>query len=382
MDDSSNVAINGERLLTTGGLILPMAIAMFMGFMLTPLAIGIAVRWKIVEKPNGRTSREIAHIGGVAIIGSIVFALIPVFLFSLQGNPVNRAFLPVFIASGFLIFLLGIIDDLRSLHYMYKLLFQITVSIFVSAGGLGLLEHFGIVRLTLLPALAAFAATSVWMLTVTTSFNLIDGIDGLAAGISVISAGAFAVAGWLAGVPMVTVLSVVVLGASLAFLRFNFPPARIFMGDSGSLFLGLMFGLISLLLLVPGEGLLHRAAGSFFILSIPLLDTVLAFLRRVMTGRPPFEADHMHIHHILLFGCGSTRSVDVVLWSLSAVFGVLGVLTLLGSTAALIASAGLQAVVFILALKRMVNFDMSREKAEEILSSCGVSSSSMAVHRD
>lgn len=368
--------------MTLSGLILPMAIAMAMGFILTPLAVGIAVRWKIVDKPNGRTSREIAHIGGVAIIGSIVFALIPVFLFDLHGNPVNRAFLPVFIASGFLIFLLGIIDDLRSLHYMYKLFFQITVSIFVSAGGLGLLEHFGIVRLDVLPSLAAFVAASLWMLTVTTSFNLIDGIDGLAAGISVISSGAFAVAGWTAGVPIVTLLSVTVLGASLAFLRFNFPPARIFMGDSGSLFLGLMFGLISLLLLVPGEALLYRAAGSLFILSIPLLDTVLAFIRRVMTGRPPFEADHMHIHHILLFGCGSTRRVDVILWSLSIVFGALGVLTLLGSTAAMIAALTLQAAVFVLALRRMVRFDMSREKAEEILSSCGVSSSSIAVHRD
>ncbi len=368
--------------MTISGLILPLGIALVMGSILTPLAIGIAVRWKIVEKPNGRTSREIAHIGGVAIIGSIVFALIPVFLFHLHAEPVNRAFLPVFIASGFLIFLLGIIDDLRSLHYMYKLMFQITVSIFVSAGGLALLEHFGMVELALPAALAAFGASSVWMLTITTSFNLIDGIDGLAAGISVISAAAFAVAGWATGTPIVIFLSVVVLGASIAFLRFNFPPARIFMGDSGSLFLGLMFGLISLLLLVPGEAVVFRVAGSLIVLSIPLLDTVLAFLRRVMTGRPPFEADHMHIHHILLFGCGSTRKVDLILWSLSTAFGALGVLALLGSTVAIVASVVLQAVVFVLSLRKMVNFDMSREKAEEILSSCGVSSSSMAVHRD
>ena len=111
--------------------ILTFAISLILGLILTPMAIGMAVRWRIAEKPNGRTGRgEIAHIGGVAIIGAIVFSLITVFLFFLPQHPVNRAFLPVIIASGFLIFLLGIIDDLRSLHYLYKLFIQITDSRF------------------------------------------------------------------------------------------------------------------------------------------------------------------------------------------------------------------------------------------------------------
>ena len=90
----------------------------------------------------------------------------------------------------------------------------------------------------------------------------------------------------------------------------------------------------------------------------------------------------MHIHHILLFGCGSTRKVDLMLWSLTAIFGLLGLLTILGYTIALAAAVVLELTVFILALRRMVTFDMSREKAEQILSECGVSSSSMAVHND
>jgi len=363
--------------------IIVFAIALILGLILTPMAIGMAVRWRIAEKPNGRTGREeIAHIGGVAIIGSIVFSLIPVFLFFLPQHPINRAFLPVFIASGFLIFLLGIIDDLRSLHYLYKLFFQITVAIFVAAGGLGLLEHFNLLELSMSTAVIASAIIAFWMLTITTSFNLIDGIDGLASGIVAISAVAFAAAGLIMGQPLVAALSLAVLGAALAFLRYNFPPARIFMGDSGSLFFGLMFGLISLLLLVPGENILMRALGGVIILSLPLLDTGLAFIRRVMSGRPPFEADHMHIHHILLFGCGSTRKVDLMLWSLSAVFGLLGLLTILGYTAALAVAGLLELVIFILALRKMVTFDMSREKAERILSECGVSTSSMAVHND
>jgi UDP-GlcNAc:undecaprenyl-phosphate GlcNAc-1-phosphate transferase len=347
------------------------------------MAIGMAVRWRITEKPNGRTGRdEIAHIGGVAIIGAIIFSMIPVFLFFMPQHPVNRAFLPVMIASGFLIFLLGIIDDLRSLHYLYKLFFQITVSIFVAAGGLGLLEHFGMLDLSIAAALLAFAIIAIWMLTITTSFNLIDGIDGLASGVASVSAAAFAISGLISGQPIVAALSLAVLGAALAFLRYNFPPARIFMGDSGSLFLGLMFGLISLLLLVPGKNLVMRSLGSVIILSIPLLDTGLAFIRRLLSGRPPFEADHMHIHHILLFRYGSTRKVDLMLWSLSTVFGALGILTMLGYAAALTAAVLLELVMFILALRRMVTFNMSRENAERILSECGVSSSSMAVHND
>ena len=369
--------------MTAADYLITFAISAVLGLILTPMAIGMAVRWRIAEKPNGRTSRgEIAHIGGVAIIGAIIFSLIPVFLFFLPQHPVNRAFLPVFIASGFLIFLLGIIDDLRSLHYLYKLFFQITVSIFVAAGGLGLLEHFGIVDLSMLTAVITSTVIAFWMLTITTSFNLIDGIDGLAAGVAAISAAAFTTAGLYTGMPLVAVLSLAVLGAATAFLRYNFPPAKIFMGDSGSLFFGLMFGLISLLILVPGEKVLMRSLGSVIILSLPLIDTGLAFLRRVMSGRPPFEADHMHIHHILLFGCGSTRKVDMMLWSLSAAFGALGVLTILGHTVALAAAVILEVVVSILALRRMVRFDMSREKAEQILSECGVSSSSMAVHND
>lgn len=363
--------------------VITFAISLILGLILTPMAIGMAVRWRIAEKPNGRTGRgEIAHIGGVAIIGAIIFSLIPVFLFFLPHHPINRAFLPVLIASGFLIFLLGIIDDLRSLHYLYKLFFQITVSIFVAAGGLGLLEHFNLVYLSMSTAVIASILAAFWMLTITTSFNLIDGIDGLASGVTIISAAAFATAGLVLGQPMVAALSLAVLGAAVAFLRYNFPPARIFMGDSGSLFFGLMFGLISLLLLVPGEKVFMRAMGGVVILSLPLLDTGLAFIRRVMSGRPPFEADHMHIHHILLFGCGSTRKVDMMLWALSAIFGVLGLLTILGHAAALTAAGILELVIFILALRRMVTFDMSREKAEQILSECGVSTSSMAVHND
>ncbi len=363
--------------MTPFGLVVTFVLSFFFGHFFTPLVRGMAVRWKICEKPNGRTIRDIAHIGGVAIIGAILFTLIPVFLFFLPADPLYSAFLPVFIASGFLIFLLGIIDDLRSLHYLYKLSFQVAVSISVSAGGIGLLDHFGLMHLTAGTALIVFVAVTLWMLAITTSFNLVDGIDGLASGISIISALSFVVAGFLFHQPVVIALSLVVFGSVSAFLRFNFPPAKIFMGDSGSLFLGLMFGLISLLTIVSGKDLFYRISGSIIVLSVPLLDTVLASLRRKLTGRPVFEADLKHLHHVLLYRYKSVRRVDLILWSLSAVFGLLGVITMRGSMTALLLAAALEAAVFTVALRSMVNFRITREKAEEILSCCGISTSRM-----
>ncbi len=356
----------------TTGLILPPLLAFILGLAFTPLVRGIAVRWKICEKPNGRTSRDIAHIGGVAIIGGMLFALIPAFLFFLPGGPLHRAVVPILVASGFLTFFLGIIDDLRSLHYIYKLFFQIVVSIYVSAGGLVLLEHFGIIEISLPMALVAFGIAGAWMLAITTSFNLIDGIDGLSSGLSLVSAAAFALAGYLFGQPLVVTLSLVLAGVVLAFLRYNFPPAKILMGDSGSLFLGLIFGITSLLLLVPGKDLFFRSAGAVIILSIPLLDTILAFTRRLVTGSPVFKADLKHIHHILLYRFKSVLKVDLTLWGLSAIFGLLGVVTMMGNIVALVCALAIQAVIFVTALHGMVRFDISDEVVEKILHKNGI----------
>jgi UDP-GlcNAc:undecaprenyl-phosphate GlcNAc-1-phosphate transferase len=361
--------------LTRIGLILAIVLSFVFGSLFTPLVRGVAVRLRICEKPNGRTSRDIAHIGGVAIIGAILFTLIPLFLFYLPGGATEKAFIPVLIASGFLVFLLGIIDDLRSLHYIYKLILQIAVSVFVAAVGLGLLMHFGAARVAvyLLPLL--FLAIAFWMLVVTTSFNLIDGLDGLASGLAFIAAASFAVAGYLFAEPLVVAIALVMCGSVLAFLRYNFPPATIFMGDSGSLFLGLLFGLVSLLLLVSGAGRFYRIAGNVVILTVPLLDTVLAFTRRLVTRRPVFEADHRHLHHMLLYRFRSVKTVDLMLWGLSAVFGALGVLTMRGSTIALCIALALEVLVFAVALHRMVRFELPESLKEEILGGCGITAS-------
>jgi UDP-GlcNAc:undecaprenyl-phosphate GlcNAc-1-phosphate transferase len=357
---------------TNIGFVLALGLSAGFAVVFTPIVRAVAARLNILEKPNGRTSRDIAHIGGAAIIGAILFALIPVFLFAVDGGALERSLIPVLIASGFLVFLLGIIDDLRSLHYLYKLILQISVSVFVASVGLALLDHFRVLRVPLYLLLPLFGGASVWMLVVTTSFNLIDGLDGLAAGLACIAGASFAAAGIFLNQPLAVVLSLVACGASLGFLRYNFPPATIFMGDSGSLFLGLLFGLVSLLLLIPGTNLFFRMAGNVVVLGVPILDTALAFSRRIAMRRPIFEADHRHLHHMLLYRFRSVRKVDATLWTLAAAFGALGVLTMRGSVPALCAAVALLAGVYALALRRMVRFSTSEASEEKILGACGI----------
>jgi len=344
--------------LTSIALLFAFAASLGFGLLFTPIVRGVAIHWNICDKPNGRTSRGIAHIGGIAIVGAIIFTLIPIFLFYLPGDQLQRAFIPILIACGFLVFILGIIDDLRSLHYIYKFFLQVVVSLFVAFFGYALVERFGLVHLPLYLVLPTCFGVALWMLLVTTSFNLIDGLDGLASGLTLIAAASFGAAGYIMDQELTLALSLVLFGSVLGFLRYNFPPAKIFMGDSGSLFIGLLFGFISLLSLVSASRIFDVAAGGVVVLSVPLLDTVLAFVRRTIARRPVMEADHRHIHHMFLYRFRSVVKADLLLWGLGCVFGLLGVLTMLGHRGALIAAVVLEAAVFALSLRAMVRIEL------------------------
>jgi UDP-GlcNAc:undecaprenyl-phosphate GlcNAc-1-phosphate transferase len=121
--------------------------------------------------------------------------------------------------------------------------------------------------------------------------------------------------------------------------------------------------------------LFYRIAGNVVILAVPLLDTALALTRRLVTRRPVFEADHRHMHHMLLYRFRSARKVDAVLWGLAAVFGALGVLTMRGNTAALWAALALEIAVYVISLRTMVRFGLSEAIEEEILGGCGITAS-------
>jgi len=353
--------------LSYSDVVAPFCLSFLVCFIMTPLIRNIAARWRICEKPNDRANGDIAHIGGVAIVAAMMAGLVPVFLFLVEEQMLPRIFFPVLIVSGFIIFVLGVIDDLRSLHYKYKLILQLAASVVVSLGGIFLFASFFSFPLTVQFVVVVFIAVTLWIMAVTSSFNLIDGIDGLATGIAVIAAAELTAAGYIFDNPIVLYTSVVVLGASAAFLRYNFPPAMIFMGDSGSLFFGLILGLITIFTVISGEDIFFRIAGCIFILSIPLTDAVLAFMRRAIRGRPVFEADLKHLHYVLLFKYGSMRKVDFALWGLSLIMGILGIWTMTGSLAAFLIAAALQLLLFLYSFYIMINTPVTAERINSII---------------
>jgi UDP-GlcNAc:undecaprenyl-phosphate GlcNAc-1-phosphate transferase len=162
--------------------------------------------------------------------------------------------------------------------------------------------------------------TVAWIVVVVNTLNLIDGLDGLAAGVSSIAAATLLLLAWQAGQMHVAVITAALMGSSLGFLRYNFNPARIFMGDSGSMLLGFVLAAVSV------EGALKSAATIALIvpilaLGLPFIDTLFAVIRRLRSGRPIYEADRGHLHHRLMDMGLNQKQVVMVLYGISALLG-------------------------------------------------------------
>ena len=222
---------------------------------------------------------------------------------------------------GTLVFLLGLYDDIYSVKPRVKFAVQAV------AGADALLVRD---RKFELPAMLglhglewlSLVMTVVWVLWITNAFNLIDGLDGLAAGSSLFSTLTLFAVSLISGKGTVAPLALVMAGATLGFLRFNFNPATIFLGDCGSLFLGFM---LSALALAASEKTPTIVAVALPIVSfgVPLLETSLSVVRRFLSGRPLFGADREHIHHKLLERGLSQRQAVVILYGASALCGLL-----------------------------------------------------------
>src|SRR3981081_44167 len=188
-----------------------------------------------------------------------------------------------------------------------------------------------------LPWFVGLAFTIVWVLAITNAFNLVDGLDGLAAGSALFSTLVAFVVALLNGPSLVTVMTIALAGAILGFLRFNFNPATIFLGDSGSLFIGF---LLSALALAGAQKAPTFVAVAIPVVSfgLPILETLLSIMRRLISGRPIFTADREHIHHKLLQMGFSQRQVVIVLYAVSALFAMLSLFLLwpTGSTMGLV----------------------------------------------
>lgn len=279
------------------------SIAFIITFIAVPVVIGIAESKRLYDLPNERKvhTRMIASLGGIGIFGGFVLS-------SLLS--IHESFFPEFqfyYAAILVIFILGLMDDLMELSASKKLVGQvIAASILVHLGDIRLTSMHGLFGIQELPEGFSLALSYLTIIVVINSFNLIDGVDGLASGLGIVSMVVFGAYFLAIGLQAYALFSFALAGSLLAFLIFNHQPARIFMGDSGSLLIGLVNAILVIRFInvaeMPGIAVPvpSAVAVGIAILIVPLLDTLRVFSIRMLHGRSPFSPDKNHIHHFLL----------------------------------------------------------------------------------
>ena len=293
----------------------------------TPLARALALRMGAIDQPGPRrVHREpVPSLGGLAIVAAVLGVAWAARLLPGPARELSLAPLLGLTLASIPIVALGIVDDVAGVSPLSKLGVQACAALVLSLFGFRVTEITNPLGGTLMAHALSAPLTVAWVLLVTNAINLIDGLDGLAAGVVALVAGTLWWVGHVHGDLYVMFFSAVLIGASLGFLPYNFPSARVFMGDTGSQFLGLTVAALSLLENRKGTTTLTLLF-PIVALGLPLIDSVTAFGRRVLAGRPVFHADSEHIHHRLLRLGLSPRAAVVSLWSLSALLGLAAVL--------------------------------------------------------
>ncbi|SHG44787.1 UDP-GlcNAc:undecaprenyl-phosphate GlcNAc-1-phosphate transferase [Thermosyntropha lipolytica DSM 11003] len=309
--------------------ILVIILAFIISFVAVPLSIKLAFALGAIDNPNPRKvhERTMPRLGGLGIFVAFMLGMLfmPDLAFPFRG----------IIYGGIIIFIVGLLDDLFKLKAWIKLIGQMAAA--AVAVYCGITVNFvtnpfdGMLNLGIL----SIPVTLLWIIGVTNAINLIDGLDGLAGGVSLIAAGTLGAIALLKGNMPVFYASFLLVGAILGFLPYNFHPARTFMGDGGSNFLGFVLACLA----VSGTAKGATAISLFLpivVLGIPIFDTFFAIVRRVNRGVPIFKPDRDHLHHRLLALGLSHRGCVLVIYGISAVFaGVAVVLSLTSSPKAL-----------------------------------------------
>lgn len=302
------------------------SITLVCSLILTRLAMRIAIRFNVGDVPSPRKIHKVfvPYLGGIAILISVMIGIVLTFIIfpDLMGTIPKYYY---FIASGCLfISLVGLYDDLKKLSFSKKFLAQVIAAVFVVLGGFQIttlsLPVVGHIHL----GLFSYLFTIFWIVFVTNALNLLDGLDGLASGVSTIIFISFAIISFQAGNTLFAVIAVVFIAANLGFLRYNFHPASIFMGDAGSLFLGFSISILSLeAVKLPGTHTVYFII-PLTIMAVPILDTTISFFRRTGKKMHPFVADKDHVHHRLMtIGFSHPNAVKII-YFFSIVSGLMG----------------------------------------------------------
>ncbi|HQG93320.1 MAG TPA: MraY family glycosyltransferase [Acidobacteriota bacterium] len=327
---------------------------------LTPAVIALCRRFGLFDRPGAARKihdRPVPRLGGVAVVAAFLAALAALFFYD---NVVTRIFTDMvpkigrILLPALVVFALGLADDLRGVRARTKFGVQTAAAVLLWALGF----RIGMVSLPfaggvdLGPVLGALV-TVLWVVAVTNAFNFIDGMDGLAAGIALFVSLSVMITAAVMGNKEALILAVPLAGAAAGFLPFNWHPAKVFLGDAGSYFLGFVLAALAVMSSTKSS-ILVAVAVPVAMLGIPLLDTTLTVARRFLSGQPLFDADGDHIHHRLLKAGLSQRMAVLLLYGLTVVMGALALLGILTGhqPAAVVIPVGL-GVLAILVVRRL-----------------------------
>jgi len=296
-------------------------IAFIVSYILTPYMARVGKKQNMVDIPGHRKIHEeaIPNLGGIVIFFGFLLSLLLVV--PIEGQ------VKALLIGGVIILLLGVVDDIVNLSPKHKFIIQMIPALIVVVYSSDLINSFIVNQLKSLDLLGylLYPILIFWIVGITNSINLIDGLDGLACGVSLIALVAFLILGLRQNLETLSLISIALAGSILAFLRFNFYPAKMFLGDSGSTFAGFMLASVGVLWVL-------NSGNAFFILipiivlALPIFDTLFAIWRRYRRHHPIFQADKGHLHHRLLARGIAHKNVVFILWGISAICSVIALI--------------------------------------------------------
>jgi len=305
--------------------ILAFVTAFVASMIIMPPLIRIIYRFKLFDVPDKRKEHmnPIPTMGGIASVIGMSIACIFWFRF------IKDIFTISFFFSTAVLFAIGMMDDLKNLPARYKFAIQIAVALLIAFSGVRITSFSGLFGINELPLSAQYTFTILAITGITNAFNLIDGIDGLAGGLGFMSLLILGIFLTLSGDANNAVIAFALGGGLLGFLYYNFNPAKIFMGDTGSLVLGFVISVLCLRLIQLNTGieqpvLPHAPIFTLSVVMIPVFDTLRVFTLRIWNGRSPFSPDKNHIHHLLTNNGWNHNFAAKLLCGVHAIVLVLG----------------------------------------------------------
>ena len=344
------------------------AVVFVICLIITPIVIKFSKKFNLVDIPKDERrvhSKPMPRVGGIAIVISMLLGLGIYYIITknIPSIALNKKFLG-YLLGGIVIFAMGLIDDIVNLKARYKFLFQLAAAFIVYLFGIRIsgikipfiytdIINFGWLDLPI---------TLLWIIGITNAINLIDGLDGLAAGISAISATALLIIFITTSASLeAIVITAVLVGATLGFLPYNFNPAKTFMGDVGSNYLGFTLATVSILGFAKGYTVLAIIV-PIIALGVPIFDTLFAMIRRFLKGQPMLSPDGAHIHHRLLKRGFSQRQAVIFLYTVTSILCILAV-TIISADIWKFVILVIAIIIFI--VLALINFQKTKDKSEE-----------------